>query len=51
MKQNNYMELSGSSFVNTSKEKPENGVKHEIQIFGNPRNTKKQKVLVGNLDF
>ena len=27
------------------------GVTHEIQIIGNPRSTKKQKVLVGILGF
>ena len=27
------------------------GVTHEIQVIGNPRNAKKQKVLVGNLGF
>ena len=54
MKQNNSTEVSGSSFLNIPDQKNlkmGGGVKHEIQIIGSPRNTKKQKVSVGNLGF
>ncbi len=44
MKQDNYAELSGSSLLNTPHKKKQKmgGVKQDIQIIGNPRNTKKR---------
>ena len=52
MKQNSPTEVSWSSFLNIPNEKnPKMLVEHETRSIGNPRNTKKQNVSVGNLIF
>ena len=40
MKQNNYTELLGESFLEVYYKKQEMTKQHEIQIIGNPSNTK-----------
>ena len=52
MKQNNYTELLGSSFINIyTRNTSQTTNEHELQLIGNLGSTKKHKMLVGNLCF